>query len=86
MNAKLDDRIATLEEKLRQLKVRQQRAAARAAALASARARKDDLRRKILAGAILLAKVESGDIDARSFRRWLDQSLVRKDDRKLFGL
>ena len=86
MNPKLDDRIATLEEKLKQLKVRQQRAAARAAALASSRARKDDTRRKILAGAILLAKVEAGDFDQRTFRRWLEKALTREDDRKLFGL
>ena len=83
---KLDDRVATLEGKLKQLKVRQQRAAARATALASSRARKDDTRRKILAGAILLAKVESGDFDSRTFKRWLEKALVREDDRKLFGL
>ena len=83
---KLDDRVATLEGKLKQLKVRQQRAAARATALASSRARKDDTRRKILAGAILLAKVESGDFDSRTFKRWLDKALVREDDRRLFGL
>ena len=46
---KLDDRVATLEEKLKQLKVRQQRITARASALASRRVRKDDTRRKILA-------------------------------------
>jgi hypothetical protein len=50
------------------------------------RMRKDDTRRKILAGAILLAKVESGDFDARTFRRWLDKALTRKDDRELFRL
>ena len=83
---KLDDRVATLQEKLKQLKVRQQRAVARATALASSRARKDDTRRKILAGAILLAKVESGDFDSRTFKRWLDKALVREDDRRLFGL
>jgi hypothetical protein len=86
LNATLDDRITTLELKLKQLKVRQQRSAARASALASSRARKNDLRRKILAGAILLAKVEDGEFDARTFRRWLDKALEREDDRNLFGL
>lgn len=86
MTPKLDERIAGLEQKLRQLKVRQQRATARAAALASSRARKDDTRRKILAGAILLAKVEAGDFDPRTFKRWVDKALTREDDRKLFGL
>jgi hypothetical protein len=83
---KLDERVATLEEKLKQLKVRQQRAVARASALASSRARKDDTRRKILAGALVLAKVEAGEIDSRTFKRWLDKALIRSDDRKLFGL
>lgn len=86
MTTKLDERVATLEEKLKQLKVRQQRAKARETALASRRARKDDTRRKILVGAILLAKVEQGQFDERQLRRWLDKALVRKDDRKLFGL
>ncbi len=46
----------------------------------------DVTRRKILAGAILLAKVEAGDFDSRTFKRWLDKALTRKDDRELFGL
>lgn len=86
MATKLDDRIATLQERLQQLKVRQQRAKARETALASRRERKDDTRRKILVGAILLAKVEQGQFDERQLRRWLDKALTRKDDRKLFGL
>ena len=66
---KLDDRIETLQERLQQLKVRQQRAKARETALASRRARKDDTRRKILVGAILLAKVEQG-AELRLSRSW----------------
>jgi biotin carboxylase len=83
---KFDERLATLEEKLSLLKARQQRIAARARALACARARVAATRRKILAGAILLARVEAGDFDSRTFERWLDQALVRPEDRKLFGL
>ena len=86
MATKLDDRIETLETKLQQLKVRQQRIAARKAALLSRRARKDDTRRKILVGAVILAKVEQGDFDERQLRRWLDKALTRADDRALFGL
>ena len=84
--AKLDERISGLEEKLKQLKTRQARLDARKRALASSRARKEDTRRKILAGALLLAKVESGDFDSRTFKRWLDKALTRPDDRKLFDL
>ena len=86
MTGKLDDRIAGLEDKLRQLKARQARAEARQRALLSRRARKDDTRRKILAGAIVLAKVKAGDLDPKRFREWLDQALTRTDDRVLFEL
>ena len=86
MSPKIDERIAGLEEKLAQLKARQARAEARKRALLSRRARKDDTRRKILAGAIVLAKVEQGELDEKRFRQWLDQSLTRKDDRALFGI
>ena len=74
------------ERRLSQLKARQERLESRLRYLQSAKARKDETRRKILAGAILLAKVEAGDFDARTFKRWLDKALTRKDDRNLFGL
>ena len=74
------------ERRLQQLKARQDRLEARLAYLTSSRARKDDTRRKILAGAVLLAKVEAGDFDSRTLRRWLDKALSRKEDRELFGL
>jgi hypothetical protein len=86
MAPKLDERIATLEEKLQQLKVRQQRSEARKRSLLFKRERAADTRRKILVGAIVLAKVEQGDLDQRTLRRWLDKALTRADDRKLFGL
>ena len=86
MSPKLEERIETLQERLNQLKTRQARIDARQRALAARRSRKDDTRRKILAGAILLAKVESGDFELRTFKRWLENALTRKDDRDLFGL
>ena len=86
MAAKLDERITGLEEKLKQLRTRQQRIEARKRALLSRRERAADTRRKILVGAIVLAKVEQGEIDAGQLRGWLDQALTRKDDRELFGL
>ena len=63
---KRTDKIAQLEEKLRQLKERQQAVEARQRTLESRRKRKDDTRRKILVGAIVLAKVEQGELDSRS--------------------
>jgi hypothetical protein len=83
---KLDDQISTLQEKLTQLKLRQQRLDARKRAVDALRERKATTRRKILVGGIVLAKVERGEIDNEQFRGWLDQTLTRADDRALFGL
>jgi hypothetical protein len=78
--------IAALEEKLRQLKEREQAVEARRRTLDSRRARKADTRRKILVGAIVLAKVERGELAQAELQRWLDLALTRPDDRRLFAL
>ena len=83
---KLDDQISTLQEKLQQLKLRQQRLDARKQAMNAHRERKAGTRRKILVGAMVLDKVERGEIDAEQFRRWLNEALSRTEDRALFGL
>ena len=86
MSPKLDDRIESLETKLKQLKLRQQRAEARARFIISRRTRKEETRRKVLVGAIVLAKVEEGVMDASVLKGWLDGALTREDDRALFEL
>jgi hypothetical protein len=87
MKAKLrQGQIATLEARLRQLKAREQLVNARLRRLESRRARKADTRRKILVGAIVLAKVEQGVVAESQLRQWLDGALRRVDDRELFGL
>ena len=83
---KIDERIEALEVKLKQLKVQHQRKEARARTVAAKRARGAELRRKILAGAILLSKVEAGEFDEAALRRWMDAALSREEDRALFGL
>jgi hypothetical protein len=83
---KLDDQISTLQEKLTQLKLRQQRLDARKHAIEALRERKAATRRKILVGGIVLTKVQHGEIDNEQFRGWLDQALTRAADRALFGL
>jgi hypothetical protein len=84
--AKIDARIQALEVKLKQLKVQHQRREARARTVVSRRARGEELRRKILVGAIVLAKVEEGVLDEAVLRGWLDAALTREDDRALFEL
>jgi hypothetical protein len=83
---KLDDQISTLQEKLTQLKLRQQRLDARTRAVDALRERKAMTRRKILVGGVVLTKVQQGEIDNELFRGWLDRALTRADDRALFGL
>lgn len=84
--ARLYDRIATLQERLKQLQAQQQRAATRQRTLESRRERKADTRRKILVGAIVLARVEQGRLSKAELHGWLDESLTRPDDRALFDL
>ncbi len=65
---KVDERIQALEAKLKQLKVQQQRKEARARTVARWRTRHQELRHKILVGAVLLAKVEDGDYQGADSR------------------
>ena len=83
---KLDEQISTLEEKLNALKLRAQRIEARKRAIESKRERKADTRRKILVGAVVMAKVEQKVMDEKQLRGWLDEALTRADDRALFKL
>lgn len=86
MSPKLDERITTLKDKLKQLELRKQRIAARQRALQARRDRKQDTRRKILAGAVVLTRVAEGKLSEVEFRAWLDAALTRPDDRALFDL
>ena len=83
---KLIERISTLEERLRTLKAQQTRSAARARTILGRRERKDDTRRKILAGAWVLTQVERGELSRESLQRSLDRFLTRPDERALFDL
>jgi len=83
---KLDEQISTLEERLKLLKVRHQRAEARKTALEASRKRKADTRRKILIGTVVMAKVEEKELDENVLRGWLNGALTRANDRELFGL
>jgi hypothetical protein len=84
--AKLDQQIETLQEKLKQLKIRQQNIEARKKAIATKRERKADTRRKILIGATVMARVDRHELDAAQLKSWLNQHLTRDDDRALFDL
>jgi hypothetical protein len=83
---KLDDQISTLQERLKQLKLRQQRVDARQRAIETMRERKAETRRQFVVGSVILAKVQEGAMDPMQLRDWLDQTLTRRDDRALFHL
>jgi hypothetical protein len=86
MTTKLVNRIDTLEQRLKALKARHQQSEARRRTFQSRRERREETRRKILVGAIVLAKVDQGVLEESVLRRWLDGALTREDDRALFGL
>jgi hypothetical protein len=80
------ERIQALEAKLKQLKTLQARREARARTTAAKKSRGEELRRKILAGAVLLAKVEVGEFEEATLKEWMSVALTRPEDRELFGL
>ena len=47
---------------------------------------RDDTRRKVLVGALPLAKIELGRFSETELRAWFDEVLTKNDDRALFGL
>jgi hypothetical protein len=80
------ERLQALEAKLKQLKVQQQRKEAKARAVEGRRTRREEMRRKFLVGAIVLAKVEAGEIEEATLKQWLRPALSKPEDRVLFGL
>lgn len=83
---KLTEQITTLEGRLKQLKAKQQRVEARRRSIEAKRTRKVDTRRKVLVGAIVLARIEQGRFPEAELHAWLDEALTRDDDRALFDL
>ena len=82
----IEDRIADLERRLKQAKALKQQQVARERAADKKRQRSEETRRKILVGAVILAKVEHGEWPKERLREWMDKALTRADDRTLFGL
>lgn len=46
----------------------------------------EDMRRKVLVGAVVLARVEQGLLQEAVLLEWLDPVLTRPEDRELFKL
>jgi len=82
----IDEKIALLEEKLKKEKEKKRRIEAIQRAQLSKVTRQQDTRRKILVGAMVLAKVECEEWPKEKLLAMLDSSLTRDDDRALFDL
>jgi hypothetical protein len=81
----LDEKLAALKEKTKQVLAQKQRMEARQRAKTSKEERAKDTRRKILVGALVLAKAEKGE-DIPTKLPDITNELTRDDDRALFGL
>jgi len=79
-----------MNEKLQKLEARREKIAAEIQRIRGkevAQARKDDTRRKIILGGLVLSMVERGEVvDKNALQRALDKSLSRPQDRVLFHL
>ena len=84
--ATIEDTIVNLEAKLRQAKAKKQQIEARKRAMEIKEERAKDTRRKILVGAVILAKVDRGEWPKDKLLAMLDTALTRSDDRALFTL
>jgi multidrug resistance efflux pump len=84
--ASIEDTIKALETKLKQAKAKKQQIEARKRSIEQKYKRREDTRRKILVGAVILAKVERGEWPELRLRDLLDKALTRTDDRALFDL
>jgi large subunit ribosomal protein L7/L12 len=76
------ERLADLEERRAKLNVEIQRVRARE----KKQRQRDDTRRKILLGSLLMSLVKRGDLSDELVQQRLDQHLTRPEDRKLFQL
>ena len=77
-----DERIAELEQQKQQIANR----IARLRTIESTKERKRDTRRKILAGAWILARADQDQDTARRLKQGLDEFLTKPQDRMLFDL
>lgn len=82
----IEDTIAALEAKLKQAKAKKQLVEARKRAADQKLERRQDTRRKVLVGAVILARVERGEWPRDKLLALLDSHLTRTDDRALFSL
>ena len=82
----IENKIAELEEKLKQAKLLKAKKDARERAAKTKKERANETRRKILAGSLVLEMMSKDDETRVKFLGRLDKYLTRADDRALFDL
>ena len=82
MNRSRQDRIKELEQKKKQIEARIQKLKS----AESAKKRKEDTRRKILLGSMVMKLIENGYWSQEEIYEQLDKFLDKELDRQLFGL
>ncbi len=85
MTTAIDQQIEAAKQRLEQLKAKKQKVEAQKRALEQKLSRKEDTRRKILLGAMILEQMEKDEAKKARILADLDVHLVRTDDRALFG-
>jgi len=82
----IEERIAILEEKLKQEKAKKQKIEARKKALISKQNRAMETRKKILVGAAILNQINIGNWNMEELNKIMNSFLKKEEDRKLFDL
>ncbi|MGL5287962.1 MAG: hypothetical protein ACRC9N_00385 [Aeromonas sp.] len=78
--------IETLEQRLKQARAKAKKQEAQKRTAEAKARRAADTRRKILIGAVILAKVDKGEWPKEKLMMMLDKELKRTDERALFDL
>ena len=86
MATRIDARIADLEARLKQLRAEQARVEARRRAIATKRSRQEEARRRTLVGTTVLQRAAADPHLQTQLNSWLNDALVRAEDRALFDL
>lgn len=82
----LEQRIAELEEQLKQQKAKAHKIAAAIKAKENGKVRKLETRKKVLIGAMLLAQMNKNEETKASILAKLDGFLTKESERAVFGL
>ena len=82
----LKNRIQSIEERLKQLKMQERQLQQRLKTIESQKSRRDETRKKIIVGAITLQEMGSDPSLKAVFLQKLDAMLKKPSDRKLFNL